>query len=50
VVEIRLTFAILISGPGPVVVSTGVDHTTSNSVTSSSDILLGDEVLSVERD
>lgn len=47
-VEVRLTVAISISGPGPVVVSSGVDHTSSNSVTSSSDISLGDEVLSVE--
>lgn len=48
VVEIRLTVAISISGPGPVVVSSWVDHTSSNSVTSSSYVLLRDEVLSVE--
>lgn len=47
VVEFRLTFAIRTSGPGPVVVSSGVDHTTSNSITSSSYICLRNEVLSV---
>jgi len=49
VVEFRLTFAIIISGPSPVVVSARVDHTRFNSVISSSIVLFGDEVLSIER-